>query len=73
MTYYYIEKSLTFYIERYILNDDGGWDYFIVWLLSSDGAGWVRRADGGIDIHKRGGTASGRKIRVVVGRKGSPL
>jgi hypothetical protein len=69
--YNYIKKSFTFYIERYILNDDGGWNYFIVRLLWRNSAGRLRRP--WIDIDKRGGTASGRKIRIVVGRKRSPF
>jgi hypothetical protein len=71
-TYNYIEKSLTFYIERYILDDDGSWNDFIVWICGNS-TRRLRRPNGRIDMDKRGRTASGRKVRVVVGRKRSPL
>ena len=73
MAYYYVEKSLTFYVERYILNDNGSWDYFVVSLLWRNSTRGLRRPDRRIDMQKRRRTASGGKIRVIVGRKRSPL
>ena len=55
-TYDDVEQSLAFYIERYVLDDDGGGYDLVVPLLSGSGR------EGGRHLLQRGRTASRREI-----------
>ena len=52
-----IKERFTFDVEWDVFDDDGGGDDLVVWV------------DGGVEMGKRGGAASGGKVRVVVGRE----
>ena len=65
-TYDDIKKGFSLDVEWDVFNDDGGGDYLIVRVLRRCGRrqGWWINV-----INRRRGTASGGKVRIVLGRE----
>lgn len=63
-TYNDIKEGFAFYIERYVLDDDGSGYNLIIGALARSGGSY-----GGDEVTHRRGATRGRKVRIVVGGK----